>query len=107
MDKANNSILKFFFRNPSSYIVPGKHPFPHKCPNPILTVLCFFEVLKVTTHYAKFVPVSHITPCYPPTASRQAVIPVKSIVEKVVYMHFADVTDCTFVAVFPNTIEGD
>lgn len=50
---------------------------------------------------------SHITPCYPPTASRKAVVPVKSIVEKVVYMHFADVTDCTFVAVFPNTIEGD
>ncbi len=51
--------------------------------------------------------ISHITPCYPPIASRLAVIPVKSIVQKVVYMHLADVPDCTYVAVCPNTIECD
>ncbi len=52
--------------------------------------------------------VSHITPCQPPQATRLVVIPVLAILQKVVYIHFPDMSDYnTFVAVFPNTVESD
>ncbi len=51
--------------------------------------------------------VSHITPCQPPQATKLAVVPVLWIIQKVVYMQFPDVFDCSYVAVFPNTVESD
>ena len=65
------------------------------------------ETVKIANDPITDASISHIIPCHPPTASRLAIIAAKSIIEKVVYMSFGDITDCVFVAVFPNTIECD
>jgi hypothetical protein len=50
--------------------------------------------------------IAHIVPCYQPD-DEYIVVRGCKILEKCVYMSFCDVTNCVYIAKFPNNIESD